>query len=57
MEPRLQDELMFLLKKCKEEATYVSNHDLAVAITTALDDTDAEEIADKVLDIIDFSRE
>jgi len=57
MELRLQDELMLLLKKCKEEATYVSNHDLAVAITAGLDDTDAEEVADKILDIINFSRE
>ena len=51
------DWIIYWLKEAKTEARYVSNHDLAVAITSAFDETDAEDIAQGVLDIINFSKE
>lgn len=56
-EARLVDWIVYYLKEAKTEKRYVSNNDLAVAITTAFDESDAEDIAQKVLDIINFSKE
>lgn len=47
----------YYIKEAKTESRYVSNHDLAVAIASALEPEDAEEVAQGVLDIINFSRE
>lgn len=56
-EARLVDWIIYYLKEAKTEKRYVSNHDLAVAITTAFDETDAEDIAQGVMDIINFTKE
>lgn len=55
--PDTKDMLSYYLVEAKEEATYVSNEDIAYIIISALEDEDAYEIASRVLEFTNKSLE
>lgn len=50
--PDTKDLLQYYLIQAKEEGTYVSNADIADAILMAMHYTDAEDIAHRLLELI-----